>query len=675
MAYTATIVRGGAQNLEASLVGSSVRTSWDAPMDPSGLTGYRVYRNNTVVNTVSATTREFLDTNIENQTSYSYQVRAIFGTLESARTSPVVFTPLFPPMTINHTIFGNSVILQWGFPPTPHNNPRYNVRRNGVLLNENPLTSRQFSDDPPDGTFTYSVSAVYAAGESGSIDIEIVFASPIFDMEFDDSSFGDISVGSVSPQRKVKITNAGGGILRIFQMEFIGTHPNDFKFVGIDPDEDLPIAIPSDEYFEFYVTFNPTAEGDRTASLWVLQNGLEVSATVEGKGVSGLIVNPRTVDFGVVLTGATASKQVSVSSPTAGSVVQTIGLIGVYANQFALTHPSLPITLQANVAVTVNIAYNPTTMGNRPMTLEIRDRENNLFPVTIAAKSISLLPATELTMTREGTSMKLDWTAPNTTEIDAIIGSRVLQGFNIYRNNTLLRNVNYNVVTYSDATITFNNVYTYHVVALYEYDDTGEKTAAPSNTVRFVVPPANLTHSIADNNVTLTWNPGAQGHTFTYRVYRRLSSATEDVLLTANPISATEFVDASVPNGDYVYSVLAIVDGTDSEKAVVTGVTSEDDPVAQIQRTEILGNFPNPFNPETTIRFTIENQMTPVRIDIYNIRGQLIRSLLDEPKDRGFYNVVWNGRDDNNNQVGSGIYLYHFRAGEHQSTHRMLLMK
>ena len=100
-------------------------------------------------------------------------------------------------------------------------------------------------------------------------------------------------------------------------------------------------------------------------------------------------------------------------------------------------------------------------------------------------------------------------------------------------------------------------------------------------------------------------------------------------------------------------------------------------------RTQLLGNFPNPFNPSTTIRFSLSfgegrgEGASPVQINIYNIRGQRVRTLLDGSREfgDGEHSVVWNGQDDYGNQVGSGVYLYRMKVGEYQLVRRMLLVK
>ncbi len=88
-------------------------------------------------------------------------------------------------------------------------------------------------------------------------------------------------------------------------------------------------------------------------------------------------------------------------------------------------------------------------------------------------------------------------------------------------------------------------------------------------------------------------------------------------------------------------------------------------------------NYPNPFNPSTTIRFDVPegHASVPVDISIYDLRGRLIRTLVDEEKPPGTYQVHWNGRDDMGTKVPSGVYLYRITAGDFISTRKMVMMK
>jgi len=88
----------------------------------------------------------------------------------------------------------------------------------------------------------------------------------------------------------------------------------------------------------------------------------------------------------------------------------------------------------------------------------------------------------------------------------------------------------------------------------------------------------------------------------------------------------------------------------------------------------VEGNFPNPFNPQTTIKFALP-EAQDVRIEIYDVRGYRVRLLVDESMPAGTHSVVWNGRDGYGRQAASGTYFYRVQAGPLNETRRMLLVK
>ncbi len=85
-------------------------------------------------------------------------------------------------------------------------------------------------------------------------------------------------------------------------------------------------------------------------------------------------------------------------------------------------------------------------------------------------------------------------------------------------------------------------------------------------------------------------------------------------------------------------------------------------------------NYPNPFNPTTTIRYLLKDE-GHVTLRIYNIRGQLVRQLVDASKFAGEYSVVWDGHDDFGQVVTSGTYLYSIDVNDFKFTRKMAFMK
>jgi SagB-type dehydrogenase family enzyme len=85
-------------------------------------------------------------------------------------------------------------------------------------------------------------------------------------------------------------------------------------------------------------------------------------------------------------------------------------------------------------------------------------------------------------------------------------------------------------------------------------------------------------------------------------------------------------------------------------------------------------NYPNPFNPTTTIEYILPEQ-AHVRLDIFNINGEKVLSLVDSQQDAGFYTVKWDGRDDMGRSVSDGVFICRFYAGNYNRAIRMLLLK
>ena len=92
---------------------------------------------------------------------------------------------------------------------------------------------------------------------------------------------------------------------------------------------------------------------------------------------------------------------------------------------------------------------------------------------------------------------------------------------------------------------------------------------------------------------------------------------------------------------------------------------------------QLSQNYPNPFNPVTSIQFTVGSGQSPTQIilKIYNLCGQLVRTLVDEEKAPGTYKVTWDGKNYSEEAVASGIYFYQLKSKNFTDTKRMVLIK
>ena len=104
-------------------------------------------------------------------------------------------------------------------------------------------------------------------------------------------------------------------------------------------------------------------------------------------------------------------------------------------------------------------------------------------------------------------------------------------------------------------------------------------------------------------------------------------------------------------------------------------VTANVDPLVVPTHSGITGNYPNPFRTSTTIEYALDSS-AEVRMDVFNIKGQLVRRLIDNcTKSPGTYSTVWDGKDDQRNQLPSGIYYLLLETANCQATQKLILYK
>lgn len=103
-------------------------------------------------------------------------------------------------------------------------------------------------------------------------------------------------------------------------------------------------------------------------------------------------------------------------------------------------------------------------------------------------------------------------------------------------------------------------------------------------------------------------------------------------------------------------------------------VSNDDHLSPEIGAFALYPNAPNPFNPSTTISFATA-QPSRVKLEIFNIKGQKVRTLVDESLSVGTHRVVWDGSDDQGQGVSSGLYLYRLSAPNYMKTMKMMMLK
>lgn len=154
----------------------------------------------------------------------------------------------------------------------------------------------------------------------------------------------------------------------------------------------------------------------------------------------------------------------------------------------------------------------------------------------------------------------------------------------------------------------------------------------------------------------------------------------QGVVSENNPETITLSVPQyQVPSGQYHANIR--VHTNDPENALIeipltaeiTSVSNDDNPVAPLL-SQLQQNYPNPFNPQTTISFYVEKQ-SPVLIEIYDIKGRKVKTLTENIYGQGRHSIVWKGKNDQGENVASGVYLYRMKNGSFSKSRKMILLK
>ncbi len=195
----------------------------------------------------------------------------------------------------------------------------------------------------------------------------------------------------------------------------------------------------------------------------------------------------------------------------------------------------------------------------------------------------------------------------------------------------------------------------------------------------------------AEDFVNISWTVQSETNISGYFIIRGLQNNIETALMIPAFINATNsaqehsysFTDKEVtPNNIYFYWLQSVEFSLQTELfgpiMVKVGNPTGGETVPSTLGTQLIGNYPNPFNPSTSVSFSVANP-SDVSIDIYNVKGQLVKNLYNSfvpaNKVNQRIDVLWKGRDNKGQAVASGVYYTKMTAGKHTEFKKMLMMK
>jgi len=187
--------------------------------------------------------------------------------------------------------------------------------------------------------------------------------------------------------------------------------------------------------------------------------------------------------------------------------------------------------------------------------------------------------------------------------------------------------------------------------------------------------PAEITGGTLQGMVTSGGNPLSE--VVVYIMGTTLSAVTNEwgIYSIAGVVAGVYNVKATMSGfDDYTYENVVITTGEVTTHHIVMSPVSDSDEVIMPLQTRLVGNYPNPFNPSTSILFNIAKTGL-VEIDVYNIKGAMVKKLVNGLYGAGEHRVVWDGCDETGRVAGSGVYFYRLKTSGVVETRKMLLVK
>ncbi len=189
---------------------------------------------------------------------------------------------------------------------------------------------------------------------------------------------------------------------------------------------------------------------------------------------------------------------------------------------------------------------------------------------------------------------------------------------------------------------------------------------------------ASFTATTSKNGVQLEWTTASETNNLGFAIERKLQDRDEWQKVgfvhgfgTTNEEKTYSFQDLPNQIGILNYRLQQIDTDGKFEYSHILSVKLE-----APSQFDLAQNFPNPFNPTTMIHFQLPSSVSgTVELAIYDLLGRKVRTLISKPAIPGFYQIEWNGRDDEELQVSSGVYVYVLRAGKFAFSKKMVKLQ
>jgi len=620
------------QSLTASVDGTTAILNWTAPADLNGFLLYKVYvvRNSDPYTTIETVNNWAFFYDLTNA-DYHFQVTALYGSLpdplESAPSNEATITVAvaYPPTNLTGYPDQNSIQLNWNAPVDLGGWQDFTIFRNNVSYATTAYTT--FTDsDLANGQYFYRVVANYSFGSSEPSNeytwvIHLAYPPQTASVSVEDN---DVLIQWTPPL----------DTLFLMQYHVYRDGEQIASTIGLSwTDLDLPNGNYSYEVTADYdFESEPTPAGTAHVEIIHMPTGLQ--AVVSGTTIQltwNAVADPGFFEEYLIYVN---DIQVATSLDTTHTLTDQAN--GFYLIQVSALYQSGESDRTFAVDAIILIAYPP---------------QNPSYFVSEE-------------------NVVLQWEAPSDT------GG--LSAYRVYRDAELLVELWTLPLGATDGPL-LNGVYTYQITAVY---DSLESDPAPELVVQILMADAaeQVQATLQEQQVLVSWSAPSSGNVPDgYQVWFLQDNQQNDPeswILAAEVSDSLSVYDHFHGNlqGDFLWAVVAVYGSLNSEPAFSNLIHIEPDvpPIPTV--TKLLGNYPNPFNPHTRVVFWLKNS-TSVRLEIYNQRGQLVRSLIKANLEAGEYAIPWDGKDDFGRLVASGVYFCTLSTPGYNKSSKMLFLK
>jgi hypothetical protein len=506
--------------LLTSVNDDDVTLNWNLPVTNGGLRdliNYKIYRDSYQI--AEATDLTYTDFNLANNT-YTYSVTALYdsGESESSNEAVAIVEVLYPPTGLLTSVNDDEVTLNWNLPVTSgglRDLINYKIYRDSYEIAE--TTDLNYTDfNLANGTYTYSVTALYDSGESESSNEAVAIVEVLYPPTQLSATVTNDDVNLLWQQPITQTNRSFLGYLLYRNSEIIA-NLNDFQMTSFD---DLNLANGN---YSYYV------KASYTFGLSEPTNIEEVTVFVmpnlyPPQNLTGQIINENDVTLNwdapenpetAIIGYKVYRNNLEISEVNNEQTnFNDFGLAnGVYNYKIATVYNEGISSFSNSVVLNISVAYPPTGLIASVV------NENNVA---------------------------LSWTAPN----------RNLISYIIYRNNVDIAVIDQNSGTYYLDENLANGMYEYYITAVYF-----EGISIPSNIaeieIEVLYAPTNLVYEVQnENDVVLNWNAPVMRAFLGYKIYRNEIEIAQ--------ISETNYTDSNLTNGTYNYKVTALYDSGES---------------------------------------------------------------------------------------------------------------